>query len=283
MGQMTTHRSASHRLPLAILVALCVPVGLLAFGSAPALARTSHTYESQITEIPASSGAPVPGALTSPNSMTVYGGDLYVAEELDGYVSYGPGQTTSFRADQFGLSKSAPPAYEFVSQLPQFSGLASDDGQGGIAFGTSTGESEIYLGLGQESKRTVAVLSAGVCGTLECASLQGEWTGSDAPGGSFGNLNISDVAVDESTTNPEDWAKGDVFVASNTLIFHPTKEEGTPHRRKGKHYRCLQTRNQWQGEICHPADRVSAKSRGCRSGKDGGIGLQRRHRCQKGA
>ena len=199
MGQMTTHRSASHRLPLAILVALCVSVGLLVFGGAPALARTSHTYESQITEVPASSGAPVTGLLNGASAMTVFGGGLYVTEVLDGGV---------FRADEFEPSVSTPGGYEFVSQLPQLLN-PNEWFRNGIAFGTSVSGTEMYLG--NAGSGSVAAFGAGICGKLECASLQETWTGTDTPSKSFEG--VHDVAVDVSVSG-EDWAKGDVFVAA---------------------------------------------------------------------
>ena len=197
-----------------MVVGACAQAGVLGFGSAPALARTSHTYESQITEVPASSGAAVPGPLRQVNSMTVFEGDLYVAEGLDGQV---PG--FSFRADEFGESVPGSGGYGFVSQLPK---LASPNEilQQGIAFGTATGETEMYLG--KENSSTVAVFGVGLC-ALECANLQERWTGSDTPEGKFGE--VDDVAVDDSQS-AGDWASGDVIVDAGESI----RESGEPEK-----------------------------------------------------
>ncbi|MCL2769630.1 MAG: hypothetical protein FWD42_05910 [Solirubrobacterales bacterium] len=84
--------------------------------------------------------------------------------------------------------------------MPQLSSL---NGAGsGVSFDSATGETELYLAVGDPAK--VDVFGVGLCGTLECASLQQEWTGT--PSGSFSS--VRDVAVDTAT----DWASGDVFV-----------------------------------------------------------------------
>ena len=195
-----------------LVVGACAQVGVLGLGSAPVLARTSHAFESQITEVPVSSGAAVPGPLREANSMTVFGGDLFVAEVLAGQVA-----STNFRVDEFGESVPGSGGYGFVSQLPKLAS-PNESLERGIAFGTATGETEMYLGKGNSGG--VAVFGLGLCGAgvLECASLQERWTGADAPGGSFGQK-VS-VATDDSTSG-EDWAKGDVFVVAGSEPGEP--------------------------------------------------------------
>ncbi len=192
---------SARRLTLATVAWLSALTGVLALMGAPAQAVVFHRYESQITEVPASLSAPVAGPLRDVDRMTDFDGDLYVAERLDGQV---PG--TNFRADEFAPSIAKPGEYEFAAQLPQ----QYDGSYAGIALGVSTGETEMYLG--GERPAGVAVFGIGLCGTLECPSLQETWTGASTPTGSFGE--VRDVAVDDSSS-PEDWARGDVFVVDS--------------------------------------------------------------------
>jgi hypothetical protein len=165
-------------------------------------------YESAITEVPSiGPNGPVTmsGALEDASSMTVFSGDLYVAERLEGAGIAG----SASRTDQFAPSGPKPGEYEFVSQLP----VQPEPGQRrnrGIAFGTGAGETELYIG--QEDfpgPPGVNVFAAGVCGDLECASLQKLWTGAGAPS-PFAD--VLSVAVDHHSVALGDWASGDVFV-----------------------------------------------------------------------
>jgi hypothetical protein len=134
--------------------------------------------------------------------MTIHSGDLYIAEKLDGLI----GENELSRTDQFAPSAGNSDEYEFVSQLP----LQSETNirrDRGIAFGESTGETEMYMG--QESPPGVDAFNFGVCGSLECSSLQKLLTGLGAPS-PFKTLN--DITVDHSAA-PGDWASGDVFAA----------------------------------------------------------------------
>jgi hypothetical protein len=160
--------------------------------------------------------------------MTVSSGGLYVTELLDGL-----GQNGNFRVDQFGLSNSKPVKCEFSSQLAQPEELDK-----GIAFGSASGEEEMYLG--QESgPASVAVFGAGLCGSLECATLQHRWTGEHTPRGSFDT--VLDVAVDNSAS-AGDWASGDLFVVDNGApnkvsvvdIFKPVAGGGEPGKIEGQ-------------------------------------------------
>jgi len=151
----------------------------------------------------------MPGQLERVNSMTVHSGDLYVAERLEG-----EGLAGSFaRTDQFAPSVSKQGEYEFVSQLP----LQPNPHQfrfAGVAFGTASGESEMYIGQSPvEGEGGVNVFGVG-CGALDCASLQTLWTGAGVPEETRPFIRVGGVAVDHSTSLG-DWASGDVFVADS--------------------------------------------------------------------
>jgi len=63
------------------LSSLCAVAGLLALFSAPAQAAFRHEYLSPITEVPASSGAPVTGPFSSPWGLGVdAAGDVYISD-----------------------------------------------------------------------------------------------------------------------------------------------------------------------------------------------------------
>ncbi|MGA8364246.1 MAG: hypothetical protein WB709_06970 [Solirubrobacteraceae bacterium] len=194
------------------LVSVCVFATLTVLAvmiiTTAAFARTSHPYESVIGEVPTegSEGKPVPlpGLLGQANSMTVFSGDIYVAEspELKGIPS------SVGRTDQFAPIASKPGEYGFVSQLPP-QPEAKASRYGGIAFGSAAGETEMYIG--QRGGPTgVDVFSTGLCDNLECSNSQTVWTGAGAPA-PF-EVPVDDVAVDHSMS-PGDWASGDIFVA----------------------------------------------------------------------
>ena len=76
------------RLTLGLVSSLCVMVGVLVLGSAPASAAVTHDYLSQITEVPAKgpSGetASLPGVIKYPSAMTVDKGDLWATRTVSG-------------------------------------------------------------------------------------------------------------------------------------------------------------------------------------------------------
>jgi hypothetical protein len=208
-------------------VRVCVVAALAAFAAllmTPlAYARTAHTFESVLPEVPAEGpGGPVPapGPLEHADSMTVFSGDLYVAEHLQGEVP------VISRTDQFAPSASKPGEYEFVSQLPSQSEPKVQNRAEGIAFGSAGAELEMYLGQGQyASTPGVNVFAVGLgCGNLECETFQQFWTGAGVPEETRPFVRVEGVAVDHSTS-PGDWASGDVFVAdtgeSNNGPVHP--------------------------------------------------------------
>ncbi|HEY8304916.1 MAG TPA: hypothetical protein VIG42_10070, partial [Solirubrobacteraceae bacterium] len=185
------------------------------FAAAPALARTTHFYESAIRAVPSvgpgGEPVPAPGGLEEINSMTANSGDLYVFERIEGE---GAAQS---KVDQWGPSPSKPGQYEFVSQLPLTPEL--DSGPTGVAFGPLGTETEMYLGQSSFNGTTgVSVFAAGSCASLACATFQKFWTGEKAPPG----FAVSAVAVDHSTS-AGDWATGDVFTSGTgpIEIFEP--------------------------------------------------------------
>jgi hypothetical protein len=173
-----------------------------------AYARIAHSYESVITEVPGegSGGKSVsmPGPLQEANSMTVFSGDLYVAERVG----------SEARTDQFTPSLAHAGEFDFVSQLP----LQPEPNQqrsAGLAFGSAAGEAQMYLGQSllppSGTVTGVNVFATETCGTLECSTLKSFWTGVGAPT-PFGD--VAGVAVDHSEA-PGDWAKGDAFVTDD--------------------------------------------------------------------
>ncbi len=125
-----------------------------------AYAKTSHVYESAISDVPVTARSTAARSTTS-NSLTVHAGDLYIAEQLDG-LNY-PGEGGA-RTDQFAPSTSKSDEYEFVSQLPP----QLEPGHrryGGIVFGSTAGETEIYIG------RTRNPPPASTCLAQVCAAI----------------------------------------------------------------------------------------------------------------
>jgi hypothetical protein len=196
-----------------------------------AFARTTHNYESVITEVPAKGPGgetvPAPGGLQEVNSMTAHSGDLFVSERIEGT---GPAPA---RTDQWAPSLSKPGEYEFVAQLP----LAVPElgsGPSGVAFGSAGSEPEMYLAQTTFTAATgVHVFAAGSCGSLECATFQQFWTGAKVPeNGPFEA--VGGVAVDHSTgsgTSAGDWASGDVFVnaGGGVIDIFETEADGSEH------------------------------------------------------
>ena len=107
------------------LVSCCALVGVWALSVLPAQAALTHSYLSQITEVPAGGGVAVPGPVTAIDSMTVDAGHLWVAEHIEG--------TGGSRVDEFDAGSGV-----FVSQFPQSAGLRTT--ALGVAVGHATGE-----------------------------------------------------------------------------------------------------------------------------------------------
>jgi hypothetical protein len=172
------------------LVSCCALVGVWALSVLPAQAALTHSYLSQITEVPAGGGVAVPGPVTAIDSMTVDAGHLWVAEHIEG--------TGGSRVDEFDAGSGV-----FVSQFPQSAGLRTT--ALGVAVGHATGEGVVYVGAvdtGFEHQGRVGVFS-------EAGALLSAWTGADTPSGSFGFGGVVGVAVDGSLGGP---ASGDVYV-----------------------------------------------------------------------
>lgn len=174
----------------AVAASLCGSIVLLSSG--PARAAVTHRLLRQITEVPASESVPFPGPLSGVNALTVDSGEVYVAEHIEGSLS--------FRLDVFGT-----PGGGFVRQFPQVPSLNAVEN--GIGIRHPGGEEpQVYVGGSEEGLGRVAVFST-------AGSLLTTWTGAATPEGTFGEGGVRDVAVDESTALA-DWAKGDVFEAN---------------------------------------------------------------------
>jgi hypothetical protein len=173
---------------------LCVLVGLFALSVAPVRAAVTHKYVSQFSDVPAGGGVALPGPVTAMNSMTVDGGRLFVAENVEG--------TGGTRVDVFDAASDA-----FVSQFPQVPSLSYLFQ--GVAVNHVTGE--VYVG----ADRTVEGKPDGAVAVFSSAgSFLGAWTGADTPSESkdFGCFDCSGsggVAVDNSVGGP---ASGSVYV-----------------------------------------------------------------------
>lgn len=185
----------ARKLTATTLASLCVPIGLLAL-TASAEAAVTHDYLSQITEVPASSGAAFTGPLYGVHSMTVDSGDLYTVE----------GNAEISRLNKFDGASGA-----FIEQFPHVASLQYLDQ--GVAVAHASGV--VYVG-GDEF---VAGVPEGAVGVLSATgSLQAIWKGADTPSGEFncfecGPGGYGDVAVDNSTSLA-DPAAGDVYVQS---------------------------------------------------------------------
>jgi hypothetical protein len=174
-----------------------------------AQARTSHNFESAITEVPAvgpHGAVALPGPFEPTESLTVHSGDLYVAEPLEAEGIAG----NAARTDEFGPVASEPGKYEFLSQLP-VQPEPNEARYDGIGLTSAGAEQQMYIGQQNRpgGKTGVNSFTIGACGTLECANLQTLWTGAQAPS-PFAD--VRRLAVDPSTA-PGDWASGDVFVS----------------------------------------------------------------------
>jgi hypothetical protein len=178
---------------------LCTLAGCLALAAPSASAAVTHKYLSQITEVPASSGVAMPGALSGVNHMAIDSGNLYVSEQISG--------AGSERLDEFNASSGA-----FVRQFALPSSLQAFY-YFGLAAGHATGEEQVYAGAeDSEFKDFVAVFDGE-------GHLIGEpWSGSDTPSGASIPMAIAGIAAD-SSASLGDWAAGDVYVSdSNSKV-----------------------------------------------------------------
>jgi len=183
---------------VAVLVVL---VALISTTSAQAAIR--HEYLKQITEVPTGKLG-VEGQM----QMTVDSGDLWVGEQS---------RVDEFDAAGGFLAQLSPPA-----DVQVFTG--------GVAVGHATGETQVYVpaeeriverdGLTEESVVEVFAPTGALLGTLTGAETPGE----SHPSKSFGLNGVRDVAVDNST-NPTDWAHGDMYATDTekdaVLVFEP--------------------------------------------------------------
>jgi hypothetical protein len=151
----------------------------------PAQAAITHSFLSQITEVPGKGPkgetVPLPGKLNAVTETAVDSGNLYVAEFIEG-----KGQN---RLDAFNATSGA-----FLSQFPEVPGLAGV-GEFGLAVGHANGL--VYLGTA-DSKGEGAIAVFDTTG-----KPVGTWTG-------LGKEGVVGIAADNSLSPNS----GDVFVAS---------------------------------------------------------------------
>jgi WD40 repeat protein len=195
---------------------------VIAFSGVYARAAITHEYLSQITEVPAGSGAPFTGPLSSSGigGLTVDGAVLYLAD--------GAGSDNEYRLDKFDASSGA-----FLAQFPQAPSSIGFLNQG-VAVGHATGETQVYVAGDENNTET----SGGVVAVFDAAgALQGApWNGGDTPSTAFGCFacrDPGDVAVDNSSV-PDDWASGNVYVAD---VQHAAVDVFKPEAKGGEKYR----------------------------------------------
>jgi WD40-like Beta Propeller Repeat len=192
-----------------ILTALCAVSASLTLTASVTQAAVTHNPLFQFSEVPASSGAPLPGRVTGLNSMTVDSGHVWIAEKIEDE------QNPFKRVDKFNAATGG-----FISQFahaerfPEYLGVA-------VGHLAGAPEPQVYLA---EFPPAVGVYSES--GT----KLPGSgWTGAQTPATSWGQ--ISSVAVDNSPS-PGDSAAGDVYVADQAQkvvdVFKPDAE-GNEH------------------------------------------------------
>jgi hypothetical protein len=174
----------ARRSVFATLASLCALLGALTFWGASARAALVHPYLSQLTEVPASSGAAVTGPFGHPWGLAFGAtGDLYVADNASGVI------------DEFDSSGG------FLS--PQIGvGVLSQEYGRNVAINHATGE--VYVADSQQD--VVYVFSA-------AGVLLETWQGADTPNGSFGGGFVH-IVMDNSTSL-SDPAAGEVYVSDS--------------------------------------------------------------------
>jgi Fibronectin type III domain len=174
----------ARRSVFAMLASLCALAGALMCWGASARAAFVHPYLSQVTEVPASSGAAVTGPFGNPENLAFgTSGDLYVSDNTSGVV------------DEFDSSG------DFIS--PQIgNGVLGHKFERSLAVNHATGE--VYVA-DSEVDVVYAFSAAGV--------LLETWHGTDAPSGSFGGGYVH-IAMDNSTSLSDPTA-GDVYVSDS--------------------------------------------------------------------
>ena len=80
-----------------LLASLCALVGIFVLSCTAAQAADTHDYLFEFNEVPANSGAPLPGPVTSVNAMTVDSGHVWIAEGVSG-------SNGLFRVDEFNAA-----------------------------------------------------------------------------------------------------------------------------------------------------------------------------------
>jgi hypothetical protein len=165
------------------------------------------------------SGDPVPpcvvGPLSGLQAMGVDEGRLWVAEKVEG--------TPETRVDGFDVSSLGG----FVSpQLNENVSVKALDG--GVAAGSATGESEVYV---KAAEVTSSVLNVVAVFGSSASVFQSAWTGAGTSNGSFVEHEgrtvgqMTGLAVDDHPLGLEDPAAGDVYVATRESLRESLSQE----------------------------------------------------------
>jgi hypothetical protein len=174
------------------LVALLCAIVAGSLSGAAAWGAVRHEYLSQITEVPASSGAAQPGPLGEVDALAVDSGSLYGAEQAQGL-------TLHEQLDEFDASSGAfERQFALPSSLQAFYFF-------GLAAGHATGQEQVYVGAeDNESKDFVTVFDG------EGHLLGSPWPGT--PSGPFSLAGIGGIAADNRASGLG-WSAGDVYVS----------------------------------------------------------------------
>ena len=183
----------------------------MTFCTGVARAGVIHPYLGSITSVESTSVVHVakPGPVAGVNAFTVDDGNLWDAEGAEFRGTF----AASSRVDEFNGAGTKVKAQLNESE-------ADEQLRGGVAVGHSTGKPLIYV-VGERAK---AVTTGLVAVFDEAENLLETWSGSDTAGQSFGE-HVAGVAVDDSA-RPGDWAKGDVYVATDQNIDVFVSESG---------------------------------------------------------
>ncbi|HEY4452289.1 MAG TPA: hypothetical protein VGN13_11935 [Solirubrobacteraceae bacterium] len=196
-----------------LIASVVLGASLGAVGTASARAAVIHEFLTEPSQmltkgVPLGSGAAVTGRFAAVGAMTDDGGDVFIASKVPG----GGATSVSRFADSSGAY--LPPQLNEVGSLTNL--------EFGVAVGHATGEEEVYVGAIDEGGQRVAVFGSS-------GALQATWSGAATPQGSFtGGGELTGIAVDSFANALEDWASGDVYVATGGRehnfvdVFRPT-------------------------------------------------------------
>ncbi len=222
---------AARRIGLTAAVLVCALVGPL-LASEPARALVTHSYVSQIGEVPQLAGYPAAGDLgnlVNPLGLTVDSGKLYVAEALADGVE-------TPRITLFNKATGA-----FASHLQRPSPVV----YGAQSVGVAHGSGQVFVGAADSE------LHSGIVEVFDSSGhFLSLWNGDDTPNDAFA-FEFTSVAVDNSQTDPY---AGDVYVTDE---FHRVVDVLKPEASGKEEYRTQITGTcPVAATTCEPAEMV---------------------------